>query len=113
MRVDLVSRQQMTKRKLALVCQSCVILLSLAGWSGFISWFISKAVTLAVIVVLSWSGARSLVPLQFKVRMNKPTWQCLCREGKSGWCSTKPGAGSNYASCCLARMSQNASSPFS
>lgn len=30
-RIGLVSREQMTKRKLALVCQSCVILLSLVG----------------------------------------------------------------------------------
>jgi len=55
-RVDLVSREQMTKRNLALVWQSCVILLSLAGWRGKCAyWFISKAVRLAVLVTSSWS----------------------------------------------------------
>lgn len=43
--VDLVSREQMTERKLALVRQSCVILLSLVGWRGKSACqFISKVV---------------------------------------------------------------------
>lgn len=71
-RADLVSGEQMTERKLALVCQSRVALLCAAGWRGRCAcWLMSKAVLLAVLLVAGWSGAGSLVPFQSRVWMSQ------------------------------------------
>lgn len=83
-RADLVSGEQMTERKLALVCQSRVALLCAAGWRGRCAcWLMSKAVLLAVLLVAGWSGAGSLVPFQSRVWMSQTHVAVSLQAGKT------------------------------